>query len=96
MARAGVKMRLYWATTEDHSEDWFIVAGSAAEAAKFHEHLEGYDDGDAEAEWVLDIPDGIAVLNTAHAFSPELSRPATAETFFVMDWPKVYLPMLLR
>jgi len=30
-------MKLYWVTTEDHEEDWFVVAISAKEAAKFHE-----------------------------------------------------------
>lgn len=54
-------MQLYWATTEDHSEDWFIVANSAKEAAKLHEQMEGYDDGDATVELVLDIPENITV-----------------------------------
>ena len=26
-------MKLYWVTTEDHCEDWFILASSAKEAA---------------------------------------------------------------
>ncbi|MCP4275455.1 MAG: hypothetical protein GY779_03770 [Gammaproteobacteria bacterium] len=50
-------MQLYWATTEDHSEDWFIVASSANEAARLHENMEGFDVGDATAEAVLDIPE---------------------------------------
>ena len=50
-------MKLYWVTTEDHDEDWFVVASSAKEAARYHEKEEGYDTGDAEAEKVLDIPD---------------------------------------
>lgn len=54
-------MQLYWATTEDHSEDWFIVASSVEEAAMLHEQMEGYDDGDATAELVLDIPEDITV-----------------------------------
>ncbi len=52
-------MKLYWVTTEDHDEDWFIVASSAEEAAEYHEKAEGYDPGDAMAEKVLDIPDNI-------------------------------------
>ena len=35
-------MELYWVTTEDHGEDWFIVAISSKEAAKLHEDMEGY------------------------------------------------------
>ncbi len=54
-------MQLYWATTEDHSEDWFIVASNLREAARLHEHLEGYDDGDATAELVLNISENIIV-----------------------------------
>lgn len=52
-------MNLYWVTTEDHGEDWFIVANSAREAATFHEDAEGYDPGDATAELVMEIPDGV-------------------------------------
>jgi hypothetical protein len=54
-------MQLYWATTEDHSEDWFIIANSEKEAAKLHELMEGYNDGDATAELVLNIPESIPV-----------------------------------
>lgn len=52
-------MNLYWVTTEDHHEDWFIVASSLKEACKFHEDYEGYDPGEAKAEKVLTIPKGI-------------------------------------
>ena len=51
-------MKLFWVTTEDHDEDWFIVADSAAEASAFHEDEEGYDRGDATAEELLVIPHG--------------------------------------
>jgi len=34
-------MNLYWVTTEDHAEDWFVVANNAKEAATFHEDVEG-------------------------------------------------------
>ena len=52
-------MNLYWATTEDHDEDWFIVASSSEEASKFHEEMEGYDPGDANAEEILNIPENV-------------------------------------
>ena len=54
-------MQLYWATTEDHNEDWFIVASNVREAARLHENMEGYDEGEATAELVLDIPENIIV-----------------------------------
>lgn len=52
-------MNLYWVTTEDHDEDWFVVASSPQEACKFHEDVEGYDPGDATAEEILNIPENI-------------------------------------
>ncbi len=52
-------MKLYWVTTEDHDEDWFIIASSQKEAAKLHEDMEGYLRGDAWAEKILDIPENI-------------------------------------
>ncbi len=52
-------MNLYWVTTEDHDEDWFIVANNPEEAATFHEEIEGYDPGDATAEIILELPKGI-------------------------------------
>ncbi len=54
-------MKLYWVTTVDHDEDWFIVASSSAEAAALHETLEGYDPGDANAEEILKIPEKVHV-----------------------------------
>lgn len=55
-------MNLYWVTTEDHGEDWFVVADDAEKAAIFHEDAEGYAPGDATAEMILVIPDGVAVM----------------------------------
>ena len=52
-------MRLYWVITEDHHEDWFIVARSHEEAEVFHEQNEGYLPGDAMAEEIIAIPDEI-------------------------------------
>jgi hypothetical protein len=49
-------MKLFWVTTDDHDEDWFIVAPDAAAAARFHEDAEGYDEGDATAELVCTVP----------------------------------------
>lgn len=52
-------MHLYWVTTEDHDEDWFIVARSYEEAQKLHEDQEGYDPGEAFAEEILAIPGNV-------------------------------------
>lgn len=49
-------MKLYWVETDDHAEDWFVVAASAEEAVDFHEVVEGYDVGDAWATCVCAVP----------------------------------------
>lgn len=54
-------MKLYWVTTDDHHEDWFIIASSEKEACKLHEEFEGYDLGQASSQEVLSIPDNIPV-----------------------------------
>jgi hypothetical protein len=50
------KWKLYWCETEDHDEDWFVVARNAAEASDYYEGYEGYDEGDASAERVCVLP----------------------------------------
>jgi hypothetical protein len=52
-------MKLYWVTTEEHDEDWFVVNSSSKEASRFHEKMEGYNPGDATAKKVLSIPNDI-------------------------------------
>ena len=54
-------MKIYWVTTEDHAEDWFVVATCSEEAAKLHEDMEGYNPGDAKAEEIVDIPESVPV-----------------------------------
>ncbi len=49
-------LKLFWCATEDHDEDWFVVARSAAQARRIHEREEGYDPGDATAELVCAVP----------------------------------------
>lgn len=51
------EMKLYWVTTDDHDEDWFMIASSSKAAAKLHEDMEGYNHGEAAAEAILDIPE---------------------------------------
>ena len=48
--------KLYWVTTADHGEDWFVVALGEGEACVFHEDAEGFDRGDADAELVCRLP----------------------------------------
>lgn len=50
------RLHLYWVQTDDHDEDWFIVAASPTEACQFHEAQEGYASGDAWAEFIATVP----------------------------------------
>ena len=52
-------MKLYWVTTEDHDEDWFVIESSSKKASQFHEKMEGYNPGDATAKKVLRIPQNL-------------------------------------
>ena len=53
------RWKLYWCETEDHDEDWFIIARSAREATEYHEDMEGYDRGEAKAELVCVMPSSL-------------------------------------
>lgn len=50
-------LRLYWCETDDHDEDWFVVASRAREARRFFRDAEGYDDGSVTARSVRVLPD---------------------------------------
>jgi len=47
------QIKLYWCTTDDHDEDWFIFAESARQARAYHEDYEGYDKGDADSRLIV-------------------------------------------
>jgi hypothetical protein len=49
-------MNLYWVTTDDHDEDWFIFSRTKRLAEDYHEGTEGYDRGAAKAERILTVP----------------------------------------
>ena len=49
-------MKLFWVTTLDHHEDWFMFAETDAKAAQLHEENEGYNSGDALAKLVCYVP----------------------------------------
>jgi hypothetical protein len=40
-------VNLYWVTTDDHDEDWFILARTSRTAESYHIQYEGYEPGDA-------------------------------------------------
>lgn len=54
-------MNLYWVTTKDHVEDWFVVASNHMEAETFFADFEGYGFEDAIAEFIMAIPAEIGV-----------------------------------
>lgn len=77
-------MNLYWATTRDGNENWFVVAKMRASAARFHESAEGYERNDASATIVCEIPAEIWAKHKANQEVPdwpshELLRDAGAQ-----------------
>ncbi|HZL26069.1 MAG TPA: hypothetical protein VFC39_06020 [Acidobacteriaceae bacterium] len=46
-------IKLYWVTTEDHGEDWFILATTRPSAASYHVLYEGYNIHDASARVIV-------------------------------------------
>lgn len=50
------KQFLFWVTTLDHAENWFIVAKTSLEARTFHEEYEGYFSGEAKARKICPVP----------------------------------------
>ncbi len=51
--------KLFWVETHDHFEDWFIVATSIKKACSCHENFEGFNKGDANADFICNIPSPI-------------------------------------
>ncbi len=49
-------LRLYWVSTEDHDEDWFVLAPDGDAACRYFEDFEGYDRDDAVEDFVADVP----------------------------------------
>ena len=53
MASNKQTIKLYWVTTSDHGEDWFIFSDSARQARSYHEDYEGYGKGDANSRLIV-------------------------------------------
>jgi hypothetical protein len=51
------KLMLWWCWTEDHHEDWFVVAGHGFAAVGFFESQEGYAEGDVHAKGLRILPE---------------------------------------
>jgi|SRR5208282_231126 len=69
-------MTLYWVTTEDHQEDWFILARHSRSAECYHVETEGYEPGDARAERIMAVPKGLLGESRLprHAQLPDLKK----------------------
>lgn len=62
-------MNLYWVTSKDHSEDWFVVSDSSANACVFFANYEGFDleTDEIEALFVCLVPEEVGLDQTDHA-----------------------------
>jgi len=70
-----VDSRALLGETADHFEDWFVLARDGRSAARYHEHYEGYDPGEATAAQVVRV----LVLDERdtvprHAWLPDLKN----------------------
>jgi len=53
MASGQRTVMLYWCTSADHAEDWFIFADNAQQARAYHEDYEGYGVGDSHSRLIV-------------------------------------------
>jgi hypothetical protein len=83
-------LKLYWCTTPDGDEDWFIVAHTLTQAALHHAHAEGYDDDDASAEFIIILPDALQARGDDLLGWPDHDvLRACGATFVREDTPRV-------
>lgn len=58
---------LYWVSTPDKDEDWFIIASNSRQARRFHEDFEGYNIGDATAKKICRVTKEYSKESAYHA-----------------------------
>jgi len=66
------KRDLYWVTTPQNEENWFVVASTKGNAESFHNHAEGFDKDYSSAKLICKIP--LNLLKKHHKINDE-------------DWP---------
>lgn len=64
-------MYLFWVETEDHGEDWFVVAKNAVDACAFFEEYEGYPEGTASARLCSETVLADDIASGDEAYWPE-------------------------
>src|SRR5260370_28331531 len=82
MAIKQAAVKLYWCTTADHDEDWFIFAESARQARAYHEHYEGYGKGDASSRLIISnvtLTELVGGKPPCHAQMPDLLQLGFAD-----------------
>jgi hypothetical protein len=73
------RLMLWWCWTEDHHEDWFVVAGRGVAAVGFFESAEGYGKGDVRAEGLRILPEEYQDEKYVGWPSPELLAACGAQ-----------------
>jgi len=79
--------KLYWITI-DPLEDCFVVAKNARSAGSYEEHANGFDVGDARADYITDIPqqlEGVAVKRFKEW--SEVHAPEQVQNPNLHPWP---------
>lgn len=67
-------MKLYWVTTSDHDEDWFVIAKNKQTAKSFFASYEGYDYDKVSAEGVQTVGDEYFAIKAYHPSVVQLKQ----------------------
>lgn len=81
------RLKLYWVTTPDHDEDWFVIEYAKRDAERGHEDAEGYERGYATATLVCAVP--ASHQNTHPGWPNHELLEACGATFLRSDTPRV-------
>jgi hypothetical protein len=81
--------KLYWYTTADGDEDWFVVSRGAREARRWVAAAEGYGTGDVEVELIAVLPPNLE--GTGEGWPEQQVLLAMGARFLRHETPRVVL-----
>ena len=66
-------MKLFWVSTNCHTEDWFVVSKTESKAQRFFDDYEGFDLGGSKAQFICEIaPELIKKFGLKQSQHPEM------------------------
>lgn len=83
-------LKLYWCTTDEGEEDWFIISHTAREAELQHAANEGFDLEDPSADFVMVLPPELQAMGNEVGGWPTMEMlVACGATVIREDSPRV-------